>query len=274
MISIVFAAAHNQELEITEDSLWDMISAADFFGMPDLMTQCDRFMRDHGIGKKLLKNYWQQEREDDEEEKDDFDEKSFSLKWQFCERFSLDENKKKMLADVARRIDRISEKDFSALTDFSILNASDRISVLNSSDTKLLMKKLQDRNFFQVLWRFNEARLSPEIKQFAFVSLMSRLASVSLNDLSIIDDLNLLSAKEIKKAFNNFDMVQFKTKFNDKKFLPLFWKKLHESNGPMPLQDAVVEFCADANNKGVLQRAWFPNLPPELGSLVKSYQDN
>lgn len=71
--------------------------------------------------------------------------------------------------------------------------------------------------------------------------------------------------KDIKKAFN---------KFHDKKFLPIFWKKIYESKGPIPLQNAVVEFCADANNKEALQRAWFPDLPPELQVLVKSYQGN
>lgn len=156
IISIVFAAAGNQELKITEGSLWDMISAADFFGMPDLMTRCDRFIRDHGIGKKLLKNYWQQEHENEDDEEENFDEKSFALRWQFCERFSLDENKKMMIADLVQRFNHISEKNLSALTDLSKLNASDQAATLASCDTNLFKNKLQNRKLFQMVWRFNE----------------------------------------------------------------------------------------------------------------------
>ncbi len=127
-IHIVFTVANRQGLTLNNANIWDALQAATYFQMPELITQCDRFIRDRGLGRNLLKSWWDQEDNDDEAP---FDENSFSLKWRFCISYSLSEEKAQLMSELVQRLNNLSPKDLSGLDDIKALAPKDRERVVS-----------------------------------------------------------------------------------------------------------------------------------------------
>jgi|GEM_PF-4275733 len=150
----VVKAANKEQIEITEDNFWSTLQAARYFHVDTLIKKCDRFLRDFGLEKEILKSWWDDDLSQENESKNiKFDDQSFFIRWKLCKKFDLTETKHRLAGEFLRQLSELNIDDAKSLTEARLLSQADFDDAQDSFDIHKFNKKLSDSQFLRYMWK-------------------------------------------------------------------------------------------------------------------------
>lgn len=107
-VNILIDAALNNPVKMTKNTIVMILDAADYFGMPDLITRCDNFIIENNLSDEIFQIYELQ--------------KSIDAKLTFCKTLGLLKTHKALINETKNRLYSIAVDDLSVLQDIALLD--------------------------------------------------------------------------------------------------------------------------------------------------------
>lgn len=92
----------------------------------------------------------------------------------------------------------------------------------------------------------------------------NRLDNININDLSVLDDIELLNIEEKTELAKVYKEKEFRKKFQDPKFLNVIWAR---AKTIAFLNTTIVKFCGNDSNKDIVEKAWV-TMPDDLEAAI------
>ncbi len=149
-VSMVLKLASGQIPDIFDKNLSLVLGFANYFQTPSVLTQCDLYIKEHGLLKQVMKAWSEQP------QAEECDVNSFADQWRFCNQFSFEQNKRVLAAELLSRVNKLTTNSPGLLAELRLLTQADVDHVIGNINLCQFNDSLTNPIFLGWLW--NNAR--------------------------------------------------------------------------------------------------------------------